>query len=124
MQKYTVVAKAHLVNSSFANFYSKFHRNDPDTDILYKKIAQYCEEHKQISRSDVFKSPYNSDGFYFKVEPYVKCSNKNKKPCIIDDLYDTDVMLTVKVIPYDLIDSTTQQRRVGVTIKVISVKGL
>ena len=124
MQKYTVVAKAHLVNSTFANFYSKFHGTETDTDILYKKISQYCDEHKQISRSDTFKSPYNSDGFYFKVEPYVKCNNKKKNPCIIDDLYDTDVMMTIKVIPYDLLDSMTRQRRVGVIIKAVSVKGL
>lgn len=123
-----LTAKAHLLNGSFANFYSVFHKNDIEyknySDPLHKKIIQCTEEHKLFTKVDSLKLPYNLDGFYFKAEPYIKCVNKNGTPCIIDDLYDTDVMMTIKIIPYDLIDKATKQRRTGIMCKVTSIKGL
>lgn len=130
MQKYTVTSKVHLVNDSYAVFYTKFHPDGTGhadgtgykADPLHKKITQICTMHKQMTRADdIFKSPYDNMGFHFKVEPYVKCTDRHKKPCIIDNLHDTDVQMIIKIIPYDLIDKLTQQRRVGVTCKVISI---
>lgn len=120
MQNYTI--KAHLVNGSYANFYEKFHKSE--IDPFYTKIQKICDTHAQITRADPFKTPYNVTGFYFKAEPYIKCIDKHKKPCIIDNLYDTDIIVTVKVTPYDLIDKITKQRRAGVSIKLMSVKGI
>lgn len=122
----SITYKSHLLNGSFANFYDKFHDKNNTNDTLYKKISQLCEEHKKINRTDdvSFKLPYNSDGFYFKAEPYIKCTDRHGNSCIIDDLYDTDVQMTMRIIPYDLIDKSTNQRKVGVIIKVLSIKGL
>lgn len=114
--------KARLVNDTFANFSTKFHENNHLKDPFYKKLSTLCIEHTQVTTADGFKTPYNTDGFYFKYDLHGKCIDKNNKPCIINDLYDTDVIMTVQIIPYDFIDNKTSTRRVGVTVKVKNIK--
>ena len=116
--------KIHLVNDTFANFYSKFHDNTLD-DLFYKKLERETINHKLMTRTeDTFRTIHGVDGFYFKSDPSIKCIDKYGKPCIIDALHDLDVMANLAICPYDFVDKKTQIRRTGITVKVKSLTAI
>jgi hypothetical protein len=118
--------KARLLNDSFANFFLQFHENKLSSDVFYKKLSKVCNEHLEICRVDeaLFKTPYNTDGFYFKAGNDVACTKADGELCIISDLFDTDVMMDLCIFPYDFVDKKTHRRMAGVTVKVKRIRQL
>lgn len=118
--------KAHLLNDTFANFFTKFHDADHTLDPLYKKLYPVCKNVLEASRiaEHLFKTPYNTDGFWFKPDPAISCTKLDGSPCIIDDLFDLDVVMDLCVYPYDFMDKKTKSKKAGVTIKVKRIRQL
>jgi hypothetical protein len=118
-KKYNI--KAHLLSDKFALFYDGFHSGDKSTDYFYKILKKTCEEHILVTKveTDVFKWPYNSDGFSFKSAGNYPIKCTKGLPTIIDECHDCDVMMDLTVQPYDFKSDT---RVTGVTVKVKSIK--
>jgi hypothetical protein len=122
--------KARLLTAKKALFYLQFHENKIADDSFYKLIKKRCEEHILVSKVDagIFKYPYDQTGFTFKTNLETSCYNENKEPCLIEDILDKDVILTLSVTPYDFVpkngNNDQTSRLVGMSIKVFGIRAV
>ena len=119
-------------SDKYASYHSYFHQgnnqnggqNSGQNDPIYLKLEAIAEKHKKITKVDdeSFKMPATNEGFYFKTLPNkIKCINSRGKPCIIDDLFESDAWCKFKVLPYDF--TSNGVRIVGVSITLIEATG-
>lgn len=111
-------AMVRIRSDKFANFLDYFHNqsNDDQFKLLLNKIVQIHIKNTKVSEES-FKSPIKGEGIYFKTTPNTKCYNISNKPCIINDIYETDAYCKFKILPYDFL--ADGQRIVGVSITLL-----
>ena len=111
-------AMIRIRNDKFATFLDYYHNNsdkDAFKEILNKIIYDHCETSKITF--DTFKSPVTAEGFYFNTIPTTKCKNLSARPCIINDIYESDAYCKLKIQPYDFVSD--KKRIVGIKITII-----
>lgn len=112
-------AKVRLRTSNFANYLDFYHKNDPSNDYLYKIIKKIIDNQRLLNREEAeFKNPATQEGFYFKSEK-CKCVSLAKKPCLIGDILDQDVVMRLKIQPYDF--SAEGKQIIGVSITALEI---
>jgi hypothetical protein len=115
--KYTS-GRCRLRSTNFANYFDYYHKQDGSADSLYLSIKKIVIDHKSICGEDElesFKNPSSDSGFYFKCD---KCiCTKNGKPCIIEDLFDLDSYVKLKIQPYDF--RSEGKRIIGISIQLM-----
>ena len=111
-------AMVRIRSDRFANFLDYFHNqsNDDQFKLLLNKIVQ---SHIKLTKvtEESFKSPVKGEGFYFKTIPKTTCKTHTEKPCIINDIYETDAYCKFKVQPYDFL--ADGKRIVGISITLL-----
>jgi hypothetical protein len=113
--------KARLRQPNYANFLEYYHNNEVTNDYFYNYLTKLANSHKQLTNQDTkFKSNFTNEGFYFKTKEGLKCKNAIKKPCLINDLLDTDVTLKLKITPYNFLDTNNLQL-IGIAIQVTEI---
>ncbi len=97
-----ITARARLKQPNYANFLKYYHDGSAKDDPFYKYITKLADSHKLLATEDqTFKKNFDEEGFYFKIKDYVKCKNSSGRPCLLEDLLDHDVSISLKITPYN-----------------------
>lgn len=113
--------RARLRQPTYANFLEYYHKKSASDDYFYKYLSKLTQEHKLFIVSDTpFKSNFTAEGFYFKLIDGVKCKNVIGKPCLIEDILDRDVILKLKILPYNF-QSTEGKQIIGISITALEI---
>ena len=117
-----VSIKAYLDNDKHAFFLNKV---NPCQDYFYQCLEDLKRQHKEILidiDDSLYKVPYNSQGFTFKVpKKYLTCFDKNGRSVTWNQCINKKVDFKLRVYPYDFISKETNQRIVGLSILVSSI---
>lgn len=114
--------RARLRRENFANFAEYYHNQSLESDHFYKILDKTVSDHKlTVSDADniPFHSPITDEGFYFKSDN-PKCKNLIGKPCLLGDILDNDVIMKVRVRPYNFVGS--DGKHVGVSITLLEAQ--
>lgn len=115
-----VNTRVRLRSSNFANFAEYYHKNDSTNDYLFKVLKNMCDSHKLLTNDlELFKAPMTNEGFYFKLPAVYKCTSLSKRPCIINDLYDCDVMMKLRIQPYNF--AVEGKQLIGVSVYAVEM---
>lgn len=109
-------ATVRLRKSNYANFLEYYHKGSATDDFLYKYLTDLVKKNKT---TDEFKTPFNTEGFYFKIKDFVKCKDVRGKTCLLEDILDYDVTVKLKILPYDFIDPKTSSQVSGISITLV-----
>ncbi len=111
-------AKCRLRSGKYANFFEYYHTGHATEDYLYK----YLTNLQKIKSTTNFKSNFDNEGFNFKIKTFVKCKMHNGRPCILEDLYDRDVVVKLQIGPYDFM-TKEGTRLTGISIVLLEATG-
>lgn len=109
----SISAKVRLRKLNFANFLEYYHKGSALDDFLYKYLRDLVRKNKV---TDGFKTPFNSEGFYFKTKDFVKCKNLSGRVCLLSDLLDQDITANLRIVPYDFVIDGQQLSGISVTL--------
>ena len=111
-------AMVRIRSDKFANFLDYFHNQSTNDQfkLLLNKIVQSHIELTKVTEES-FKSPVKGEGIYFKTTFMTKCHTLSNKPCIINDMCETDAYCKFKIQPYDFI--ADGKRIVGISITLL-----
>lgn len=113
--------KARLRQLNYANFLEYYHAGSAELDYFYTYLVNLSNKHKLfVKDADLtkFKSNFTKEGFYFKTTTSIKCKNAIGKPCLLEDILDRDVVLKLKITPYDF-ESEEGNQIIGISIQCI-----
>jgi len=113
-----IKSKAILLNNNTAKYYNTFYNIDKE-DHIYKVLNSNFINivTKKKINPDTVNKPFNYQEFKFKSD-FVKCYDKGY-PCLLEECYYKDAILTIKITPYDFIKDNNNI--VGLSIKLIEV---
>jgi hypothetical protein len=108
-----IKAKVRLVNDKLAIYDKSLESN------LYDNLNKIYNGHissvgSNIKNYTVIKS-FTEDNIKYKTNNYTKCRTRYNKPCIINDLYDKDVLAYMNILPYNF--ESNGKKIIGISIR-------